>query len=306
MLTYVQGNLLESPAQVLVNPVNTEGVMGKGLAKDFKRIYPDMFKQYQRYCENGQLTVGKLWLYKTPHKWVLNFPTKTTWRKPSQLSYIEQGLQAFANAYVRKGINSIAFPQLGCGNGELNWDHQVRPLMERILKNLPIEVYIHLYAKGRVLPEHRSLAEIEKWLHREPCTLAFAEWWRDLTDLVTRKREWQALGTKQPFTAEIAGNVLRLKAGEREKTLAQEEVGTLWDVLRGYGILTVGQIPNGMQVWANELLALLAELPYCHLTHAAAEYKAIGDMTAYGVQLISMTVDTVQEAEVFTLKAANQ
>ncbi len=306
MLTYVQGNLLESPAQVLVNPVNTEGVMGKGLAKDFKQIYPDMFKQYQRYCETGQLTVGKLWLYKTPHKWVLNFPTKSTWRKPSQLSYIEQGLQAFANAYVRKGINSIAFPQLGCGNGELDWEHQVRPLMERILKNLPIEVYIHLYAKGRALPEHRSLAEIEKWLHSEPRTLAFAEWWRDMADLVARKPTWQALGTNTPFVAEILDDSLRLKTAGRETSLVKEEVGTLWDTLRGYGLLTASQIPNGMQLWAKELLALLAGLPYCRLTQAASEYTAIGDAAARGVQLIPVTVDETQTAEVFTLKAANQ
>lgn len=93
MIRYVEQNIFESPAQVIVNTVNTVGVMGKGIAKDFKKYYPEMFKEYQRYCEIGALEVGKLWLYKTPNKWVLNFPTKKHWRNPSRLEYIESGLK---------------------------------------------------------------------------------------------------------------------------------------------------------------------------------------------------------------------
>ncbi len=73
MLYYLDGDIFESPAKVLVNAVNTVGIMGKGIAKDFKAIYPEMFAQYQIFCETGRLTIGKLWLYKTPNKWVLNF-----------------------------------------------------------------------------------------------------------------------------------------------------------------------------------------------------------------------------------------
>ncbi|GAA0615572.1 hypothetical protein GCM10009001_36010 [Virgibacillus siamensis] len=95
MITYVRKDIFESPAQVLVNTVNTVGVMGKGIAKTFKIMYPDMFKQYQILCEDNQLTVGKLWIFKTEHKWILNFPTKTHWRSPSKLAYIEEGLKKF-------------------------------------------------------------------------------------------------------------------------------------------------------------------------------------------------------------------
>jgi len=80
MITFVKGNLFESPAKVLVNTVNTVGVMGKGIAKTFKEIYPDMFKEYQGFCEKGQFKIGQLWLYTTKHKWILNFPTKKQWR----------------------------------------------------------------------------------------------------------------------------------------------------------------------------------------------------------------------------------
>ena len=85
MLMYIEGNIFESPAQVLVNTVNTVGVMGKGIALKFKKIYPEMYKNYRYYCENKQFNMGNLYLYKTPGKWVLNFPTKINWRNPSKL-----------------------------------------------------------------------------------------------------------------------------------------------------------------------------------------------------------------------------
>lgn len=154
MITYVRTNIFESNAQVLVNTVNTVGVMGKGLAKEFKRIYPDMFKQYQKFCEEGLLTVGKLQIYKTPNKWVLNFPTKANWRSPSKLENIEQGLQKFVDNYDRLAIKSIAFPMLGCGNGGLSWEDEVKPLMEKYLKDLPIEIFIHTAKQDAYKPEH--------------------------------------------------------------------------------------------------------------------------------------------------------
>jgi len=143
MITFVKGNLFESPAKVLVNTVNTVGVMGKGIAKTFKDIYPDMFARYLRLCESSQFNVGHLWLYKTPHKWILNFPTKKDWRHPSKAEYVEEGLRKFAAGYPRHGITSAAFPRLGCGNGELDWEKVVRPLMKKYLADLPIQVFIY-------------------------------------------------------------------------------------------------------------------------------------------------------------------
>ncbi|GAX07121.1 macro domain protein [Secundilactobacillus pentosiphilus] len=147
MLIYVQTSLFDSSAQVLVNTVNTVGAMGKGIALQFKKLYPDMFKEYRHFCETGDLTVGKLWLYKTPTKWILNFPTKKNWRNKSKIEYIEAGLKKFVETYQERGIESISFPQLGTGNGGLDWENEVKPLMEKYLRPLPIKVYIHLYSK---------------------------------------------------------------------------------------------------------------------------------------------------------------
>jgi O-acetyl-ADP-ribose deacetylase (regulator of RNase III) len=127
----------------LVNPVNTAGVMGRGIALEFKNRYPEMFKTYQKKCENKSIDIGKLFLWNKEEKWVLLFPTKQHWRYPSQIGYIEEGLKKFANIYDKLGIESIAFPRLGCGNGGLDWN-EVRPIMEKYLKNLPIHIYIYI------------------------------------------------------------------------------------------------------------------------------------------------------------------
>lgn len=110
MITYVAGNLFTSPAQVLVNTVNTQGVMGKGIALQFRKTFPDMFKKYQDLCETNKIDIGVLWIYKTPHKWILNFPTKRHWRNPSRAEYIEIGLRKLSEKFNELGIYSIAFP----------------------------------------------------------------------------------------------------------------------------------------------------------------------------------------------------
>ena len=180
MIHYVYDDLFRSPAKVLVNTVNTKGVMGKGLAKDFKAIYPEMFAAYQALCDSKKLDVGKLQLFRTPHKWILNFPTKRDWRYPSKPEYIEAGLKAFVAGYARNEITSIAFPQLGCGHGDLDWPTQVQPLMEKYLSKLPISIFICLYRKDVFPKEHQSIEATRKWLHSEPESLGFQEVWNDI------------------------------------------------------------------------------------------------------------------------------
>lgn len=172
MIEYIEGNIFDSPAQVIVNTVNTVGVMGKGLALSFKKRYPDMFESYKKVCEKHQLTIGKLMLYKEADHWILLFPTKENWRKPSKLEYIEKGLMKFVNTYAEKHITSIAFPKLGCGNGELDWN-LVRPLMEKYLKPLPIDVYIYLGMNSDNLPEHKEQQKTINWLKENAKDMSF-------------------------------------------------------------------------------------------------------------------------------------
>ena len=143
MIHYVSGNIFDSPAQTLVHPVNTVGVMGKGLALEFKKRYPKMFEEYKKQCRDGWLYVGSFMLWRAKDHFVLNFPTKKHWKDPSSLIYVEAGLLSFANEYESYGISSIAFPRLGCGNGGLDWK-TVKSVMELYLQELPIDVYIYI------------------------------------------------------------------------------------------------------------------------------------------------------------------
>lgn len=153
MLIYRRSSLLESPAQTLVNTVNCVGVMGKGLALEFKSREPAMFSRYKEICTKGDLQPGRLWLWRGVDNWILNFPTKVHWRQPSRLEWIEAGLQKFVETYETLKIRDISFPRLGCGNGNLDWE-EVRPVMEHYLRRVRIPVYVHDFQKDIGIPEH--------------------------------------------------------------------------------------------------------------------------------------------------------
>jgi O-acetyl-ADP-ribose deacetylase (regulator of RNase III) len=150
IVRFYEGNLFEAKTHCKVNTVNTVGVMGAGIALLFKHQYPAMFKSYKKYCLDGKFDVGMLQVWKqSKYDWVLNFPTKKHWRNPSELKYLEKGLQNFVNTYKQRGIISITFPQLGCANGGLNWENQVKPMMTHYLNQVDIPVEIVTYKKGK-------------------------------------------------------------------------------------------------------------------------------------------------------------
>lgn len=122
MIEYVKGNLFESGADCLVNTVNCEGFMGKGIAYQFKMRFPENDKSYIRACKSGQLTVGKVHYYVEEGITIINFPTKNKWREKSKLEYVEEGLDAFVKILPSLNVKKIAIPPLGCGNGGLDWN----------------------------------------------------------------------------------------------------------------------------------------------------------------------------------------
>ena len=137
------GDLFSSEAQALVNTVNCVGIMGKGVAQEFKKKYPAMFEDYVARCAKKEVRLGKPYLFKDPSgKLIVNFPTKDHWRSPSRLTDIESGLDYFLRHYREWGINSIAFPPLGCGNGGLHWS-EVGPLIYEKLHHLNIDVEVY-------------------------------------------------------------------------------------------------------------------------------------------------------------------
>jgi O-acetyl-ADP-ribose deacetylase (regulator of RNase III) len=164
-VVFVEGDILEATTQVVVNTVNCKGVMGKGLALQFKKKYPKMYKEYKQRCREGKITLGQLHLYKgTPQYWILNFPTKNHWRNKSKLEYIEKGLLEFKEKYTEWGISSIAFPRLGCQHGGLNWT-DVKPLMERYLGDLPglkVEIFSHKPTVKKLAKKGKARKRLKK------------------------------------------------------------------------------------------------------------------------------------------------
>lgn len=142
MIRFTQGNLFDAKAQTLVNTVNCVGVMGKGLAKEFRDRWPEMCRHYQVACRRGELRSGKPFLYRDLGIQILCFPTKDNWKGPSKYEFIEAGLQAIREHYREWEITSLALPALGCGLGGLEWD-KVKALMEKILGDLPIEIEVY-------------------------------------------------------------------------------------------------------------------------------------------------------------------
>lgn len=155
MIKHLTGNILESTAQALVNTVNTVGVMGKGIALQFKNQFPNNYKLYKQACDNKALKIGDLLVTEeesllSGKKIIINFPTKIHWRYPSEYEYIEKGLEALLTVIQEKNIKSVAIPPLGSGNGGLDWI-RVRAMIENKLQGL--NCYIFLYEPSHDIKE---------------------------------------------------------------------------------------------------------------------------------------------------------
>ncbi len=151
MTKLTQGNLLAAPVEALVNTVNTVGIMGRGIALQFKQAYPAMFRNYERACKAGEVKLGKVQVFDLGGlvggpRWIINFPTKGHWRADSRMTDIEAGLKDLVATIRKLRIRSIAIPPLGCGNGGLDWN-EVRPRIEAALGEVP-EVEALVYPPG--------------------------------------------------------------------------------------------------------------------------------------------------------------
>lgn len=159
-LTFKNGDMFSEPVEALVNTVNCVGVMGKGVALEFKRRWPDNFRSYKKACDAKSLNPGALLVFDTGRlfpadgpRYLVNFPTKAHWRSPSKLAYVEQGLDALVREIRDLGITSIALPPLGCGNGGLAWA-DVKPLIASKLAALEdVRVVIFSPRESSDLPE---------------------------------------------------------------------------------------------------------------------------------------------------------
>lgn len=284
LLRYVDSPLFESSARVLVNTVNTVGVMGKGVALEFKKRFPEMYRLYRDHCKAGRFRVGQLWLYRTPGRWVLNFPTKAHWRVPSRTEYIRAGLEKFVATYQFRGIDSISFPLLGCGNGRLDFDTEVRPLMEQYLRSLPIPVYIHRRREpSGFVAEHEELDLFSSI--RPPGS--FAELWNHLHQLTEDEVELRTFKTESQFrlTYVTDNNLVFDRVHGSRVHIPAEDVRSLWHRLNNTGTVLSREAPGRIGREFSLVFPLLAQLPYVSRVTLSEDYEAFVRRPTQGLQL---------------------
>jgi O-acetyl-ADP-ribose deacetylase (regulator of RNase III) len=291
MLTYIASSIWQSPAQTLVNTVNTVGAMGKGIALQFKKQYPEMYEQYRELCKQKKLTVGKLWLYRGEDRWVINFPTKKHWRHPSKREYVEDGLKKFVSVYETFGITSISFPQLGTGHGGLDWDLVVKPLMEHYLKPLPIPVYIHLRGNQKqFVPEHlRSVNEAIPFSVLLDDVRSLSDTW--LETLVHQSR-FYFVGVEGEYL------VFRVGRAQREKKVPLEHLRMLWSDLNFNKVLRSSKAPGEIAQQYGYVFALLNRIPYIATVDASDSSDALSANPSKALMLASEhALERVSEAQ---------
>jgi O-acetyl-ADP-ribose deacetylase (regulator of RNase III) len=147
MIRYAHGDLLDAEVDALVNTVNCVGVMGKGIALQFRQAWPENYEEYRRACEREDVRPGRMFVYDTGRlvkpRYIINFPTKKHWKGKSRIEDIASGLDALVDEIRARRIHSVALPPLGCGNGGLDWD-VVRDLIENKLSDLgDVDVVIY-------------------------------------------------------------------------------------------------------------------------------------------------------------------
>lgn len=209
--------MFEEPTEAIVNTVNCVGVMGKGVALEFKRRWPDNFKAYKRLCGDKTLSPGKMFVFdnndfltQDKHRYLINFPTKQHWRSRSKIEYVKDGLIDFIEQVREFDIKSVAVPPLGCGNGGLEWA-DVRPLIEEAASQLPdVRFVVFGPAEQTVQPE-QSFAPNYLTIERASMMVAFTELEKYFGGHFTR-----LTAQKITYFLQVLGTDFRLKFAKQQ------------------------------------------------------------------------------------------
>jgi O-acetyl-ADP-ribose deacetylase (regulator of RNase III) len=218
MLHYSSGNLLDAPADALVNTVNEVGVMGKGIALMFKEGYPDASAEYERAAKAGQVKVGSVLAVPNRRlvgpKWIIHFPTKKHWRQPSKIEWVRTGLRDLVRVIRQNHIESVALPPLGCGNGGLDWE-LVKREIEAAAEEIPaVDVLVFTPTN-----DYQNTAKREGLEELTPARALIAELVRryavlglECTNLEVQKLAWfldrsiRSLGLVDPLKLQFVAN----------------------------------------------------------------------------------------------------
>jgi len=292
-VTIQHGDLLHEEADAIVNTVNTVGVMGKGIALQFKQKWPENYKAYVKACQLGEVQPGKMFVFDAggllKPRYIINFPTKRHWRQPSRMEDIDAGLVDLIRQIKALGIRSIALPPLGCGNGGLNWS-EVRPRIEKAFEHLP-DVAVHLFApEGAPSPRSQEIrTQKPKLTSVRAALVKVLAAYRSLEYALTRLE-----AQKLAYFLEEAGEPLKLKFqadrfGPYSPNLEHALKGIDGHYIQGFGDRTG---PGEIQVIASavseaeEFLANSVEADTAARVDRVTRLIA-GFETPYGMELLA-------------------
>ncbi len=302
--------MLESEAEALVNTVNTVGVMGKGIALQFKNMFPGNFKLYSNACKNRAVKVGQLLVTKEEallagKKIIINFPTKTDWRLPSEYQYIEAGLTELVKVIKKEKIKSIAIPPLGSGNGGLDWN-KVKQIMEKHLSDLDCE--IHIYEPSVAIKEVLKKERVKLTPARAMLLSVLYEMVRNgefVSEFASEKIAYflQRFGAKETFKLEFQPNFYGPYSGKVKHVLYYLN----GSYIMGYSskdkkpFEELGLIPDA-EVDVKEFLDNPENKSYKHTVEKTKSFLT-GFYSPFGLELLSTIDFIISNKEANTLEA---
>jgi O-acetyl-ADP-ribose deacetylase (regulator of RNase III) len=299
MIQFKQGNLLAEKTEALVNTVNCVGVMGKGIALQFKQAFPENFRQYEKACRGGQVKLGEMFIVATESifypRYIINFPTKNHWRGKSQIADIQKGLKSLISEVKKLGITSIAIPPLGCGNGGLNWA-DVQPLIESAFTDLP-EVQVIVFT-----PQGSPEADqIRVGTTRPKMTRARALFIQ-LLELygIPGYRLTLLEVQKLAYFLQIAGEPLKLRYVKHKYGPYAENLNHVLQRIEGHFIRGYGDRSHNAQIYLlpegrEEAKTVLATIPEANERLERVSELIIGFETPYGMEMLASIHWVVQE-----------
>jgi len=291
MIKVTQGNILDADVEALVNTVNCVGVMGKGIALQFKQAFRDNFQAYASACREGKVKPGHMFSFPTDRminpQYIINFPTKQHWKEKSRLEYIEKGLTALVAEVRRLKIKTIAIPPLGCGYGGLRWP-KVRNLIETAFDQLP-DVQVLLFEPGRT-PEAESMPIDSP---KPPLTRARALLIKLLEQYAIPGYRLSLLEIqKLAYFLQVAGEPLRLNYVRHKYGPYSENLNFVLQLLeghyiRGYGDRSVRASIRLLNSAGEEADRFLADDPEAFQRLERVGQLIEGFETPYGMELLS-------------------
>ena len=245
MITLTQGNLLESNVEALVNTVNAVGIMGKGIALQFKKAFPENFKAYETACKAGEVRPGAMFVTQPRTlqgvRFIINFPTKRHWKGKSRMIDIEIGLQALVQEVRSRNIRSIAIPPLGCGLGGLPWP-DVRRRIEQAFADLP-DVDVRLYSpKGA--PNPGTMPNRTEKPKMTPGRAAFLGMLAEYAEMLFDPQITVIEAQKLCYFLQLAGEPLRLNFTKAQYGPYADNLRHVLNLLEGHFFLGWGDAPN--------------------------------------------------------------